>query len=125
MELIIGGAYQGKKAYAQSCSHASYTFFTCMHDGAEIDFSSGAVEHIERFVLACLRKNRSAIAYFEEHRNEWTDCVLIADDISAGVVPVDPEMRAWREETGRLLAYLAGEAKRVHRVFCGIGQAIK
>lgn len=124
MELIIGGAFQGKMEYAR-CINTSNKFFTCAQDGAEPDFSADIVEHIERFVLKCLRENRSAVDFFRSRRDEWAHCLFIADDISSGVVPVDPEMRAWREETGRLLAYLAGEAKRVHRVFCGIGQVIK
>ncbi len=125
MELIIGGAFQGKMEYARNSIQASGTVFTCRQDGAEPDFSADIVEHIERFVLGCLRENRSSVAFFKERREAWAHCVLIADDISSGVVPIDPEMRAWREETGRLLAYLAGDAARVHRVFCGIGQVIK
>lgn len=124
MELIIGGAYQGKEQYAAvelGISHIE----SCGREAAEIDFSRPAIAHIENFVLSCIRANVSAVAFFEKNRGAWEHCVFLADDISAGVVPMDPEMRAWREETGRLLAYLAGEAKRVHRVFCGIGQVIK
>ncbi len=124
MELIIGGAYQGKLAYARRIN-AFGACFSCAQDGADPDFSADVVEHIERFVLKCLRENRSAQDFFSRRRGEWAHCVFIADDISSGVVPIDPEMRAWREETGRLLAYLAGEAARVRRVFCGIGQVIK
>jgi adenosylcobinamide kinase/adenosylcobinamide-phosphate guanylyltransferase len=124
MELIIGGAYQGKLDYARRMKRCE-VFFSCAPDGADPDFSADVVEHIERFVLKCLRENRSALDFFESRKGEWTRCILIADDISSGVVPIDPEMRAWREETGRLLAHLAGEAARVHRVFCGIGQVIQ
>jgi adenosylcobinamide kinase/adenosylcobinamide-phosphate guanylyltransferase len=124
MELIIGGAFQGKKEYARGLRE-NLTFYSCAPERAEIDFSSGAMEHLELFVLGCLRENRSPRAYFEARESEWMNAILIADDISSGVVPMDAEMRAWREESGRLLAYLAGKAARVHRVFCGIGQAIK
>jgi len=51
--------------------------------------------------------------------------VLIANDISMGVVPMEADIRAWREESGRMLNYLAGKAGHVHRVFLGIGQVIK
>ncbi len=124
MELIIGGAYQGKKAYAAT-KLGVLAFHECACDATRLDFQEPAYAHLERFALACVRAQVSPVAYFQAHRDEWVHCVIIADDISAGVVPIDPEMRAWREETGRLLAYLAGEARHVHRVFCGIGQVIK
>ncbi|MGI6239410.1 MAG: cobalamin biosynthesis protein CobU [Christensenellales bacterium] len=124
MELIIGGAYQGKTEYASGLFGIT-SLHTCAEDADVLDFSHAAICHIERFCLACVRSGKSARAYFEENRDQWQDKVLIADDISCGVVPMDAEMRAWREETGRLLAYLAGEAARVHRVFLGIGQVIK
>ena len=34
-------------------------------------------------------------------------------------------LRAAREANGRLMIYLAEEAKEVHRVFCGIGKRMK
>ena len=49
----------------------------------------------------------------------------MAADTSQGVVPMDKDVRAAREASGRLLTYLAGEADEVHRVFCGIGKRIK
>lgn len=124
MELIIGGAYQGKKQYAYDKLGVKVVYL-CGRDAVKLDFKLPAFHFVENFALACVRTGKSSVAYFQEHRAEWEHCVFIANDISAGVVPVDPEMRAWREETGRLLAYLAGEAAHVHRVFCGIGQVIK
>jgi adenosyl cobinamide kinase/adenosyl cobinamide phosphate guanylyltransferase len=53
------------------------------------------------------------------------DKVIISDDISSGVVPVDREMRQWREALGRSLAMLAEQADEVIRVFCGIASRIK
>lgn len=124
MELIIGGAYQGKSEYARTALGIA-EIVSCPEGALELDFSKPAIAHLEVFALACVRAGVSAAEYFKRNRDAWEACVLIADDISAGVVPIDPVMRAWREETGRLLNYLAGEAKRVHRVFLGIGSAIK
>ena len=47
------------------------------------------------------------------------------DDVSQGVVPIDTDRRAWREDVGRTMLWLAKEADEVHRVFCGLGQRIK
>ena len=53
--------------------------------------------------------------------SEWADKVLIICDVSQGVVPIDPQIRAFREANGRL-ALSGREGKRVIRVFCGIGR---
>ena len=124
MELIIGGAYQGKLDYAREALNIS-SHFECTIESDNIDFSSGCVCGLEKFALACLRAGKSPVERIKELENMWKNCVLIANDISQGVVPIDAEMRAWREETGRMLNYLAGKADHVHRVFLGIGQVIK
>ena len=61
----------------------------------------------------------------KENRASWQDSVLICQDIFCGVVPMGADMRAWRETTGRLCAYLAAEADTVTRVFCGIEEKLK
>jgi adenosyl cobinamide kinase/adenosyl cobinamide phosphate guanylyltransferase len=58
-------------------------------------------------------------------RADLTDKILIASDVSQGLVPMDPLDRAYREMMGRTLLYLASEAEQVHRVFCGLGQRLK
>ena len=55
----------------------------------------------------------------------WQDSVLVVTDTSQGVVPIDRTVREFREMNGRLLLWLAGEADRVIRVFCGIGKDMK
>lgn len=63
--------------------------------------------------------------WFSERREAWQDKVLIMTDVSQGIVPMDPELRAFREMNGRLMLRLAAEASEVHRVFCGIGKRVK
>ena len=46
-------------------------------------------------------------------------------DVSQGIVPMEPELRAFREMNGRLMLQLAAEADEVHRVFCGMGKRVK
>ena len=124
MELIIGGAYQGKLDYAKEKLNVT-AWSECSIDSAEVDFSGGCVIHLERFALACVRTGISPLEQIKAREAEWRDCVLIANDISMGVVPMEADIRAWREESGRMLNYLAGKAAHVHRVFLGIGQVIK
>lgn len=125
MHLIIGGAYQGKLDYAKThFGVADRQVFTCRED-AEIDLSKQCIRHIEEFVLYSVRNSINAVDYFAARRDDWRNAVLICGDISCGVVPMSAEMRAWREQTGRLAAYLSREAETVTRVFCGLGQRLK
>ena len=124
MILIIGGAYQGKLDYAKSTfGLTSQEVYTC--SGTEIDFSKPCVNALEEFCYACIAQELDPIAYFEAHREAWQDSILICNDLSSGVVPMDPVQRQWRHVTGRLCQYLAGQAQQVSRIFCGLEQRLK
>ena len=56
---------------------------------------------------------------------DLSDKILLCEDISCGVVPIDPEQRAWREAVGRMNAMLAARAERVTRIFCGLPMELK
>lgn len=120
MILIIGGAYQGKLDAAK----ASYgltdgDIYTCC-DG-KIDFSQKCIYKIEEFTF----HHPDPIGYFQSHREQWENSILICQDIFCGVVPVGAGNRAWRQKTGRLCQYLSQEASQVSRIFCGLEQKLK
>ncbi|MBP5167525.1 MAG: bifunctional adenosylcobinamide kinase/adenosylcobinamide-phosphate guanylyltransferase [Oscillospiraceae bacterium] len=122
MDLIIGGAYQGKLDYAVS----TYGFnkddiHTCSDD---IVFAR-CVDHLERWTLACVRRGEDPIERFAADPSAWSGCVIICEDISCGVVPTDADMRSWREANGRLLNWLSLRADSVTRLFCGIPQRLR
>ena len=124
MILIIGGAYQGKLDYAKAAfSLAPEDIFTCT--GTEIDFSKPCVNALEEFCYACIQREMDPIAYVQEHREDWQNSILICNDLSSGVVPIDPVQRQWRHVNGRLCQYLAGQARQVSRIFCGLEQRLK
>ena len=126
MIFIIGGSDQGKRAFARETLGLSEgDFLICSEDTREIDFRFRCIAHIERFALGCVQRGESPEDYWRAHLDRLDGKVLIADDISCGIVPVDATLRAWREANGRANAFLAGRAERVWRVFCGLGQVIK
>lgn len=122
MILIIGGAYQGKTAYAkQTYGLKDSEIFTC--DGLLIDNAARCLRHLERFALACVQAGKEpadVLAGFE-----LAEKILICEDISCGVVPMDAEAREWREAVGRMNARLAAQARRVTRIFCGLPMELK
>ena len=120
MVLIIGGAYQGKLAFAKEAFGVTdEDVHTCTP--GEIDFSRRCIYKIEEFTY----NHPDPIGCFEAHREEWQNSILICQDIFCGVVPMGAENRAWRQNTGRLCQYLSREATRVSRIFCGLEQRLK
>ena len=125
MEFIIGGAYQGKLDNAlKKYNLTENEIFTCTEENG-IEFGARYIYKIEEFTLWCVRNGRDATEIFKENRNKWADSVLICQDIFCGVVPLGADMRAWRDMTGRLCAYLSEEAASVTRMFCGLPQRLK
>ena len=123
MNLVFGGAYQGKTEYAKRTWNVETV---CdVSDGSVPDFTKSMITGLEGFVLECVKKGEDPKEFFMKHRAQWEDKILIVTDISQGIVPVDEDLRAAREANGRLMLYLAGEAEQVHRVFCGIGKRLK
>lgn len=80
---------------------------------------------MDKFVLACVKEDINAKECLVEHIEKLGDKILIFDDISQGVVPMDKTERAWREAAGRCMTYLGQEADEVIRVFYGIGSKVK
>ena len=120
MILIIGGAWQGKLDFAkESFGVTDKDVHTCT--AGEIDFSKRCIYKIEEVTGSY----PNPIGYFQEHKDEWQNSILICEDIFCGVVPMGAENRAWRQNTGRLVQYLSKEADQVSRIFCGLEQRLK
>lgn len=124
MNLIIGGAYQGKREFAKAAfGLREEDIFTCQ--GTHIDFSAPCIDEIQEFTLACVQAGLDPLEAFRCREGEWKDSVLICRDIFCGVVPLEAELRQWRQVTGQLCQYLTGRASRVSRIFCGLEQRLK
>ena len=125
MELVIGGAYQGKLEYAREKYGLSEADIVLCREDEEAVLGARCVGRLEEFVLWCVDHGTDPVGYFEERKETWQNSVLLCADIFCGVVPMEARLRKWREETGRLTAYLAGQAKSVTRLFCGIPTRLK
>lgn len=122
MILIIGGAYQGKTEYAKKTyGLQDADIFTC--ENTDIDPNARAIRHLERFALACVRAGKEPAEVL--NAIDLSDKILICEDISCGVVPMDAVEREWREAVGRMNAMLAAKAARVTRLFCGLPLELK
>ena len=124
MRIITGGAFQGKRAFAEKLyPGVEWT------DGGRCALDEirtcRAVYGFHEFVKRWLKQGKNweelASLMLEENR----DLILICDEIGCGLVPVDAFEREYRESTGRVMNALAEQAERVDRVVCGIGRRIK
>lgn len=124
MRIITGGAFQGKRAFAEKLyPGVEWT------DGGRCALDEirtcRAVYGFHEFVKRWIKQGKSweelASLMLEENR----DLILICDEIGCGLVPVDAFEREYRESTGRVMNALAEQAERVDRVVCGIGRRIK
>lgn len=118
MILIIGGAYQGKATWAKNNLGAE-------HFGQFPAEDAAAQTHLERFSRYCTENGLDVVTEAERYKHIWENGILISREIGCGIVPMDATERAWRENHGRLLQYLAKQADRVVRVFCGIAEDLK
>ena len=116
MILIIGGAFQGKLAYALKAYNLT-----------ENDVCNLAVSHPEpgykcyRHLEALSRRNIDITRFLPL----FEDAVVIAKQVNGGIVPMDGAERAWRERYGIILQQLAKKAEHVTRVFCGLAEELK
>lgn len=120
MDLILGGAAQGKLRYAL----ARY--------GLEMrDVSDGVlgearmVNHLHLAVRAMLARGEDAEAqlraYFDAHPNT----VFLCDEVGCGLVPVDAFERQYRDVVGRVCCMAAERSENVIRIFCGLPMVLK
>ena len=125
MELIIGGAYQGKTDFAkENFNIADGEILVCDSDKEPV-FDKKCITHLERFSFWCIEHGLEPKDYFFEHAKNLEHSIIIADDISCGIVPINKAERAWREAHGRLMIKLSKDAEHVTRIFCGLAQRLK
>lgn len=126
MELIIGGACQGKLEYALTCYLLKKEQAVSGRENRkELLFQAALVNQFHLFVRSCLEEASDPFLEAGILLEKNPGVILIADEVGYGIVPADPFEREYRETTGRVMCQMAEKAERVVRVVCGIGMVIK
>lgn len=124
MEMIIGGAFQGKAAYAKK-EHPEIVFVR----GETLDekglLEAEGVLGFQDYIRKEMQNGKNVQDLAEKLIMHNPDLVLVSEEVGYGVVPVDAFDRAYREAVGRICTKLAAHSKKVTRVICGIGMVIK
>ena len=106
MIFVTGPLYAGKKTYIKKALGLT-----------DEELASRAVWDVQELAGTALPEELTERLCSHE--------IVIATEIGAGVVPLDPEERAHREAAGRLACCLAERADCVIRVCCGLSQILK
>ena len=125
MKLIIGGAYQGKLDYVRGRFGISEAGIHHCTEADAPDFSKPCLNHVERYIRHCMSSGTDPFGEIDRWIEQYPEGLLVCEDIFCGVVPVEPELRAWREACGRFVNRMANRADEVVRVFCGLPQRLK
>lgn len=124
MELIIGGAFQGKSDYAKK-QHPEICWREGRDLGADEIFTVSGVLNLHEFIRKEMQAGQDLEGFGEELIRRNPNLILTSCEIGYGVVPVDAFDRVYREKTGRICTVLASYSRKVTRVICGIGTVIK
>ena len=124
MEMIIGGAFQGKCAYARK-THPEVAW----KNGADLEkedlMTVDGVLDFQEYIKKELKADRNVAGLAEELSEKNPDIILVSQEVGYGVVPMDAFDRKYREAVGRVCTGLAAKCSKVTRVVCGIGTVIK
>ena len=137
MELVIGGFAQGKLDYVLEKLAAEQKDYLLINETSE-DLEPEQICHTKEpcvivdHLHLLIRKIADKEAACEWIRKVAEGCAeerkalyFLCDETGCGVIPLDPEARRFREDTGRILCSLAREADHVTRIFCGLPQDLK
>ena len=113
MVLILGGKGSGKLAFLLSLGYHEEEIGRDVFSGAPV------IAELEETVRCDPGKAAELLEPLLKKE------VVICSEVGSGVIPLSPEDRRFREETGRLCVQLARHADSVVRVVAGIPTAIK
>lgn len=124
MEMVIGGAFQGKAAFAEKM-YPGISWVRGEEISREELFTAQGVVGFHDFIKKEMEAGNSVADLAEELIRKNPEVILVSDEVGYGVVPTDAFQRAYREAVGRTCTKLASFSRKVTRVVCGIGTVIK
>ena len=143
MELIVGGCFQGKSAFAakryqeqRGILLSQEEWFLAAADGRhsawEVAWTAPAVEHMQEYIRrvsledGTLEEKKLRISrWIETIAKKNPSAILVMDEVGCGVVPMEAAERAYRDLAGYAGQCAAKRAECVYRVICGIGRRIQ
>lgn len=142
MHVVIGGAFNGKRDWVKDKykNIPSFEWFDLIeNEDPDLEKTEKkllvfeGIEHWTRKFLEIYSINQarkigsnwiSELIHWEEQKEE-RQIVLIATDISKGIVPIEKKDRDWRDLTGWFYQDLIEKADEVDKIWYGIAEKLK
>ncbi|MBO4387210.1 MAG: bifunctional adenosylcobinamide kinase/adenosylcobinamide-phosphate guanylyltransferase [Treponema sp.] len=116
--FVTGGAHNGKLDYAKKRFDLVDEDICICNKNCQPDFSKRCIAYLENYIWFCM-KNKI------QPRMDWKEgTVFVATDIFCGVVPMEKDIREWREKTGEYFQRIAKESF-CERVSFGLAQEMR
>ncbi|MFP7296532.1 bifunctional adenosylcobinamide kinase/adenosylcobinamide-phosphate guanylyltransferase [Neobacillus niacini] len=140
MHFITGGAFNGKKAWVKENYGDRGTWlsayqnqpFNVHHIGSNLLILEGVEVWLKKLTKTydsngCREIWKTTIHQWILWENAEThrDLIVIGNDITKGIVPMEKENRLWRDVTGWAYQDLAAKADKVDIIWYGLNQTIK
>lgn len=125
MRMIIGGAFQGKGAYARQ-QYPDIAWIDGTSCSLEELYNAQGIIKFHEYLKRVMQVDETLLSVISDRlMKENPEIIIISEEIGCGLVPVDAFERRYREQAGRICTQLAAVCDRVDRVVCGIGMSIK
>lgn len=126
MELIIGGAYQGKVDYVCKAYGIDKTMIADGKKASQEEIlKAKAIKNFHEWIRQSMLANQQPSLEILEILKINPELIIITDEVGNGIIPLEHFDRRWREEVGRVCCDLVKQAERVTRVMMGIPLCIK
>lgn len=132
MNFIIGGNSQGKLEFALTLLSENTSAISAadtVADGAVIAwadaFSRPVLDRLHLLIKRLVDHGIDPYEFVERGLAANPSITVICDELSTGVIPIAKQDRQLQETVGRIQCLIAGRARNVYRVYCGIPVLIK
>lgn len=126
MILVIGGAYQGKLEYVKEQFKINdKDIFICNKENTNINLDKKVIYKFELLILSLIKNNIEPMEFINKNFENLKNKIIICEDMSCGVVPIEYEMRLLRDKLGQILVLFSKNSDKVVRIFCGIAMDLK
>ncbi|WP_026022961.1 bifunctional adenosylcobinamide kinase/adenosylcobinamide-phosphate guanylyltransferase [Paenisporosarcina sp. TG20] len=132
MQVFVGGAFNGKRAYVrQLVSDRDVQWIECsdVDHLPEAKCETIVVAGVEEFVERHLEKAEDEVIEeimltLNTYRKQ-SKVIVIVTEIGRGIVPIAAETRELRDRCGRLSQQICKEASEVTRIWYGLTERLK
>lgn len=140
MQFIHGGAYNGKSKWVRE-NFLEIQNWIRLFDAEAMPFprdheGTVVMEGLEYLVLSQVKKGmnveeiRSGFLSFLKEWKIWEntsswEVIIIGSDITKGVVPMEEEVRRWRDAAGWVYQDVSSHSEKVFEIWFGLGAALK